>query len=179
MQFWECEIESTSANGLVYSTSTDGVNWSAVTPVPIDDVSSTRDHIIAGMGIDPATSGASAHVGIAYSYYPQTNCTSATCQLFVGFIASAKGGAPWNAPVTLTGAMELSWLAKFAVWAEGGKRHRDHVQQWRALRVFAVARQNSGRTFAEAVYTEQGLTVTATGKQFSVTGGSPVTQTVE
>src|SRR5579863_3264561 len=57
-----------STNDLVYSTSSDGVNWISVTRVPIDDTSSTIDHFIPGIGIDPATSGASAHVGIHYYF---------------------------------------------------------------------------------------------------------------
>ena len=39
------------------------MTWTAVTRIPIDDVTSTVDHFIPGIGIDPATSGATAHVG--------------------------------------------------------------------------------------------------------------------
>jgi hypothetical protein len=78
-----------TANDLVYSTSTDGVSWSAVTRVPIDDVTSGVDHFIPGIGIDPATSGATAHVAIHYYYFSQSNCTMSTCQLIVGFTSSA------------------------------------------------------------------------------------------
>jgi hypothetical protein len=78
-----------TANDLVYSTSTDGVSWSPVTRVPIDDVTSGVDHFIPGIGIDPATSGATAHVAIHYYYFSQSNCTMSTCQLIVGFTSSA------------------------------------------------------------------------------------------
>ncbi len=164
-----------SANDLVYSTSTDGVNWSAVTRVPIDAVSSSVDHFIPGIGIDPATSGAGAHVGITYYYYPQTGCSSTSCQLFVGFVASANGGSTWNAPVTLTAApMGLSWLAN----SQYGPMVADYVatafSNGVPHGVFAVARVNSGTTFDEAMYTAQGLTVTASGKQFSSAGDHPL-----
>ena len=109
---WEdCRFRpACSTNDLVYSTSSDGVNWSAVTRIPIDDTSSTVDHFIPGIGIDPATSGAGAHVALHYYYYPQSNCTASTCQLLVGYISSANGGSTWNAPVALTGPMQLGWL---------------------------------------------------------------------
>ena len=164
-----------SANDLVYSTSTDGVNWSAVTRVPIDAVSSTADYFIPGIGIDPATSGASAHVGITYYYYPQTNCAFASCQLFVGFIGSANGGTTWDAPVALTsGPMELSWLANSDLGPMVGDYIATAFSNGIPFGVFAVSRANSGTTFDEAMYTGQGLTVTAAGKQFSSAGDRPL-----
>ena len=61
---WEdCRFRTNcSTNDLVYSTSSDGVHWSTVTRIPIDPTTSTVDHFIPGIGIDPATSGATAHV---------------------------------------------------------------------------------------------------------------------
>jgi hypothetical protein len=58
---WEdCRFRTNClTNDLVYSTSADGVNWSMVARIPIDDVSSTVDHFIPGIGIDPTTSGTS------------------------------------------------------------------------------------------------------------------------
>jgi len=86
------------SNDLVYSTSSDGVTWSTVMRVPIDDVSGIVDHFIPGIGIDPATSGATAHIALHYYYYPKSNCVESTCQLFVGFISSANGGGPGTIP---------------------------------------------------------------------------------
>lgn len=164
-----------SANDLVYSTSTDGVNWSAVTRVPIDAVSSAADYFIPGIGIDPTTSAAGAHVGITYYYYPQTNCTSTSCQLFVGFIASANGGTTWDAPVTLTAAaMDLNWLANSQFGPMVGDYIATAFSNGVPHGVFAVGRANSGTTFDEAMYTGQGLTVTAAGKQLSSAGDRPL-----
>ena len=173
---WEdCRFRAgCSTNDLVYSTSTDGVHWSAVTRIPIDDTSSTVDHFIPGIGIDPATSGANAHVAIHYYYYSQSNCSVATCQLIVGFISSANGGTTWNAPVTIAGPMELTWLPKsqnglmvgdyIATAFTGGAPHG----------MFAVAAAKTGTTFSEAMYTAQGLTVTASGRQLSASGDRPL-----
>ena len=173
---WEdCRFRSTcSTNDLVYSTSADGVTWSVVTRVPIDDISSTVDHFIPGVGIDPATSGASAHVALHYYYYSQSNCTVLTCQLIVGYVSSANGGSTWNAPVALTGPMQLGWLPN----SQNGLMVGDYIAtvftNGIPHGVFAVARANSGTTFSEAIYTGQGLTVTAAGRQLSAAGDRPL-----
>jgi len=169
---WEdCRFRAAcSTNDLVYSTSTDGVNWSAVTRIPIDDTASTVDHFIPGIGIDPATSGAGAHAALHYYYYPSSNCTVSTCQLIVGYISSANGGSTWNAPVALTGPMQLDWLPN----SQNGLMVGDYIATAFTSGVphgvFAVAMANSGTTFSEAIYTGQGLTVTAAGRQLSSAG---------
>ncbi len=173
---WEdCRFRaSCSTNDLVYSTSTDGVTWSAVARVPIDDTSSTVDHFIPGIGIDPATSGSSAHVAIHYYYYSQSDCTAATCQLLVGYISSANGGLTWSAPAALTGPMLLSWLPN----SQNGLMVGDYIAtvftNGVPHGVFAVASPISGTTFAEAIYTGQGLTVSAAGRQFSAAADRPL-----
>jgi hypothetical protein len=104
-----CPAASTP-NDLVYVTSTDGKTWSAVQRIPIDPVTSTVNHFIPGVGVDKATSGANIHVGVAYYFYPNARCTVTTCQLTVGYISSANGGASWSAPTQLAGPMTMTWL---------------------------------------------------------------------
>jgi hypothetical protein len=173
---WEdCRFRSKcTTNDLVYSTSTDGVSFSAVTRIPIDDTSSTVDHFIPGIGVDPATSGAGAHVALHYYYYSQSDCTLATCRLLVGYISSANGGATWNAPVALSGPMLLSWLPN----SQNGLMVGDYIAtaftNGAPHGVFAVASAISGTTFSEAIYTGQGLTVTAAGRQLSSAKDKPL-----
>lgn len=173
---WEdCRFRANcSTNDLVYSTSSDGVAWSAVTRIPIDDTSSTVDHFIPGIGIDPATSGTGAHVALHYYYYTQSDCTVATCQLTVGYISSANGGATWNMPVILSGPMLLSWLPN----SQNGLMVGDYVATAFTSGVphgiFAVASAASGTTFAEAMYTAPGLTVAAAGRQLSSARDKPL-----
>jgi hypothetical protein len=173
---WEdCRFRSgCSANDLVYSTSSDGVNWSAVTRVPIDDTSSSADYFIPGIGIDPATSGASEHIGIHYYFYSQSNCTVATCQLNVGFISSANGGSTWNSPSTLAGPMQLGWLPN----SQNGLMVGDYIATVFTNGVphgaFAVASASSGTTFSEAMYTAQGLTISAASQQRSSAKDRPL-----
>ncbi len=173
---WEdCRFRSScSTNDLVYSTSSDGVNWSAVTRVPIDTITSVVDHFIPGVGIDPQTSGSSAHVAITFYFYTNTNCTLSTCRLNVGFISSDNGGATWNAAQKLSGPMQLGWLPN----SQNGLMVGDYIAtaftNGVPHAVFAVAAANSGSTFNESMYTAQGLTVAQNGPQFSSVGDKPL-----
>ena len=179
---WEdCRFRTKcSTNDLVYSSSTDGVNWSAVTRIPIDDATSPIDHFIPGIGIDPATSGASAHIALHYYYYPQSNCTASTCQLLVGYISSGNGGTTWNTPTTLTAApMPLSWLPN----SQNGLMVGDYIATTFVNGVphgaFAVAQKTTVSfggtpTFKEAIYTATGLSVTASGRQLSSAHDKPL-----
>jgi hypothetical protein len=173
---WEdCRFRSRcSTNDLVYSTSTDGVHWSAVTRLPIDPTTSTVDHFIPGIGIDPTTSGATAHVAVTYYYYPKSSCTQSTCQLYVGYISSHNGGSTWNTPVTLAGPMQLGWLPN----SDNGLMVADYIAtaftDGVPYGVFAVAAAKSGSTFNEAIYTAQGLTVPKAGPQLSSVGDKPL-----
>jgi len=160
-----------STNDLVYSTSTDGLTWSTVTRIPIDDTSSSVDHFIPGIGIDPATSGSTAHVALHYYFYSQSNC-SATCQLFVGYISSANGGSTWNTPSTLTAApMMLSWLPT----SQNGLMVGDYIAtafvNGVPHGVFAVAQPTTvsggAMSFQEGMYTGSGLSVKMSGQQLS------------
>jgi hypothetical protein len=179
---WEdCRFRTNcTTNDLVYSSSSDGVTWTKVTRIPIDEVSSTVDHFIPGIGIDPATSGGSAHVALHYYYYPQTQCDVSTCQLFVGYISSANGGSNWNAAMPQTGAMQLAWLPN----SQNGLMVGDYIAtafvNGVPHGVFAVAQQTTGGTFSggttfnEAMYTGKGLMVTASGRQLSSAHDKPL-----
>jgi len=114
---WEdCRFENfcnAGNNDLVLTTSTDGLTWSPVTRIPIDAVGSGVDHLIPGLAVDRNTSGSSAHLGLAYYFFPTVNCGTThtpACQLNVGFISSTDGGNSWSAARQLAGPMNLSWL---------------------------------------------------------------------
>ena len=153
--WWDCRFRANcSSNDIVFTTSTDGVNWSPVMRIPIDPVTSSVDHFISGLGVDRATSGASAHLGLTYYYYPDTNCDSTTCQLDVGFVSSANGGATWSAPLQLAGPMNLSWLANTATGHMVGEYiSTPFTADGLAHGVFAAANPPSGGLLDEATYT--------------------------
>ena len=77
----------------------------AVQRVPIDSVTSGVDHLLPGLAVDKATSGASAHLGLLYYFFP-----AGTTNLSVGYISSTNGGSSWSAPTQLAGPMTMSWL---------------------------------------------------------------------
>src|SRR5690349_12672530 len=107
----DCRFRSSChANDIVYSTSTDGVTWSAVKRVPVVDVASNADMFIPGFGVDHATSGAGAHLGVAFYFYPNGSCGVTTCKLNLGFISSTNGGATWGTPKLVAGPMSLQGL---------------------------------------------------------------------
>ena len=102
------------------STSSDGTRWSSVYRVPADAITSTVDHFIPGLGIDPTSGDSSAHLGITYYYYPVANCTASSCALYVGFISSSDGGNTWSASTPVAGP-HVAQLASFDRFgADGG-----------------------------------------------------------
>jgi hypothetical protein len=107
----DCRFRSgCNANDIVFSTSTNGTSWTAVKRIPIAGTSSTVDAFIPGIGVDRATSGSTAHVGVTFYFYPQTSCTSTTCKLNAGYISSTNGGASWGSPVKVLGPINLKGL---------------------------------------------------------------------
>ena len=150
----DCRFRSgCSSNDLVMSTSTDGVTWTEPSRIPIDAVSSTADHFIPGLGVDPATSGSSAHLTLAYYWYSQANCSFVTCALNLGFVSSQDGGSTWSAAKMIAGPMSLGWLPD----TFSGRMVADYISTsysgGKAYAVFAVARSKSGAAFDEAIYT--------------------------
>ena len=107
----DCRFEASCATSdIVLSTSTSGIKWSAVKRIPIDHVGSGIDHFINGLAVDSSTPSRSAHIGLAYYFYPNANnCTPTTCKLEVGFISSTNGGASWSASEKIAGPMTVTW----------------------------------------------------------------------
>jgi hypothetical protein len=140
------------------STSTNGTTWSAVSRIPIDSTTSGVDHFTPGIGADRTTSGTTAKLGLYYYFYPNAACTTSTCQLEVGFVSSANGGATWSAAQTLAGPMSLSWLAQ-----AGGAMVGDYIScsviAGQAVSVFATATV-PGSTLNQPMSTAGPLTIT-------------------
>ena len=151
---WEdCRFRaSCSANDIVFSTSADGVNWTAAARVPIDPVTSGVDHFIPGLAVDPATSGAGAHLGLTYYFYPNAACGS-TCRLEVGFISSPDGGAHWGTATQLADPMALSQIAQTSQGPMVGDYISSSFSGGTVATLFAVGlQQPSTTTFDEAMY---------------------------
>jgi hypothetical protein len=107
----DCRFRPCSSNDIVISTSADGVNWSDARRVPVDPTSSAAEEFTPGIGVDTATSGAHAHIGLVYHRVASNSCAAADCSLTIGFVDSLDGGATWSKPVQLAGPMKPTWLA--------------------------------------------------------------------
>jgi hypothetical protein len=171
----DCRFRSGCAeNDIVISTSTDGNTWTSPARIPIDPTTSTVDHFIPGIGVDPKTSGKTAHLTLIYYYYPISNCNS-NCQLDVGFTTSQDGGNTWTAGAQLAGPMQLSWLPI----SDLGPMVADYIavsySNGNPFGVFAAAKAPSGSLLNEAMYTtKQPLLAADNAPHFSSKGELPV-----
>jgi hypothetical protein len=153
----DCRFENgCKANDIVLSTSTDGATWSAVQRIPADPVGSGVDHFIPGIAVDKSTSGSTAHIGLAFYFYPVADCTTSTCQLDVGFVSSTDGGNAWSAKIQLAGPMNVTWLANTTQGFMVGDYISTSFPGGNAFPVFAVATAPSGGVFNEAMFTVSG-----------------------
>jgi hypothetical protein len=165
-----------TSNDIVMSTSSNGTTWSAVTRIPIDATTSTVDHFIPGIGVDPATSGTGAHITIVYYYYPAANCTASTCQLDVGFVTSTDGGATWTAGAKIAGPMILAWLPV----SDNGPMVADYIGvsyvNGNPFGVFANAlAPTTGGVLHESMYTTKNpLPISYSAPRFSSAKDHPV-----
>jgi hypothetical protein len=154
---WQsCRFRSScTANDVVISTTTQGTypTWTSPVRVPIDAVTSGRDHFIPGLAVNAGTSGSSAQLALTYYYYPAASCTSSTCQLDVGFVKSTNAGFTWSAPTQLAGPMALSWLASTSQGRMVGDYISTSFIAGTARGVFALATVPSGGFFNEAMFT--------------------------
>ena len=177
--FPDCRFEvKCAANDIVITTSTDGVNWTDPARVPADPIGSGVDHFIPGLAVDPSTSGSGAHLGLVYYFYPSADCTASTCQLDVGFISSANGGATWSASQRLAGPMSLSWLADTNQGRMVGDYMSTSFVGGPAFPALVSANAPSGGVFDEALFTVAGGISVTGGRNSShgdVVVGSPTT----
>ena len=151
----DCRFRTNCAeNDLVLSTSHDGIKWTAPARIPIDPVSSAVDHFLPGLGIEAQFPSSTVHLALVYYYYPQTNCTTSTCQLDVGFITSTAAGKSWYPAVHVAGPMTLTWLPNTFSGYMVGDYFSSTFSPFSTHGYFAIARQPVGSRFNEAMYTQ-------------------------
>jgi len=172
----DCRFRSgCSSNDIVMSTSSDGRTWSAVARIPIDPTNSTVDHFIPGIGVDPATSGSTAHLGLSFYFYPVSNCSGSTCKLGVGFISSHNGGSTWVQGKILGQGMSTSWLPNTSGGLMVGDYISTSIVNGKAFGVVAGALPPAGGKFRESMYTPTiGLLEEGTGPELSSAGDKAI-----
>ena len=163
---WEdCRFrKKCTSNDIVFSTSTDGAAWTDTARVPIDDVTSSVDHFIPGLAVDPATSGAGTHLALTYYFYPDATCTGG-CQLDVGYISSPDGGAHWGAATQLAGPMTLDQIAQTSQGPMVGDYISTSFSGGLATTVIAVGKPATTAAFDEAMYAPASRLSVATAAQ--------------
>jgi hypothetical protein len=150
---WEdCRFRTKcTSNDIVFSKSSDGVNWSPVARVPIDALNSGADHFIPGLAVDKSTSGSGAHLALTYYFYPDATCNGG-CQLSVGFISSPDGGDHWGDATQLAGPMSLSDIASTSQGRMVGDYISTSFSGGNATTVFAVGNHHDpSQLFDEAM----------------------------
>jgi hypothetical protein len=163
-----------TANDLVMSTSTDGVTWTAPARIPIDPTTSTVDHFIPGLAIEPGTSGSSAHLALTYYLYADTSCDASNCALYTGFISSTDGGNIWTTPITLAGPMSPAWLPNTFAGLMVGDYVSTAFAGGKAFAIFAAATMNAGTLFDEPMYTTTTGFANESVAALSASGDQPV-----
>lgn len=165
-------------NDIVIAKSTSETTWAAPVRVPIDATTSTVDHFIPGIGVDPSSSGTTARIGLTYYFYPNSSCTASTCQLTAGFISSTNGGTSWSAPTQLAGPMNLSWIPN----TSQGRMFGDYISTsvragGNAYPILPVANAPTGSTLDLAMYAPTGGLPIGGGTARAATApASPATQ---
>ena len=181
----DCRFRSgCPANDIVMSTTTNGTNWTAVTRIPIDATSSGIEHMIPGLGVDHATSGATAKLGLYYYFYPNANCTVSTCQMYVGSTSSTDGGATWTTGQTVAGPMTMAQIAGTSQGSMVGDYISCSVLNGKSIAVFAVGKApTNGQAFDEGMYTvagglalRAGTVPSSTGPVFAAASGHNATR---
>jgi hypothetical protein len=142
--FYDCRFRTNCrSNDILLSTSNDGQSWTNPMRIPIDAASSTADHFLPGIAVDPTTQGGSAHLALTYYFYPAANCTTSTCQLDYGVIQSLDGGATWGTALQVDGPLRLTWLPSTSQGFMVGDYTSPSFLGTHADTVFATARQGT------------------------------------
>lgn len=152
-----------SVDDIVLTTSTDGLTWTPLQRIPLDAVGSDVEHITAGLAVDSATAGNSAHLAVTYYYWGNAgSCGASTCQIYVGMATSVNGGETWSQRQTLAGPTTATWWASTEYGYMTGDYISTAIAFNRAVTVVPVGTAPTGTTLHQAMY----------AASVSVTGGS-------
>ena len=142
-------------NDVVFSTSTDGKNWT--TPVRIR-MSGTRSYFLPAIAVDPPTSGNKAHVAVAYySLHMSPGCTTFVpgCyeEIDAWLVQSQNAGRTWGTPRKLNAQpMQIEWLADTTLGAMLGDYISVSYVRGRALPVLALAGPPTTTGYSESIF---------------------------
>jgi hypothetical protein len=141
-----------SANDIVLSHSTGG-GWSSPRRVPVPGAGPTADHVIPGLAVDPATSGAGTRLALTFYSLRSAACAPDRCRLDVRLMTSASAGTRWSGAKRLNArAMQLDWLAQTGSGRMVGDYVSSSFSRGRAIGVFALALPSRGEQLNESMH---------------------------
>ena len=142
-----------TANGIVLTTSRDGVDWTPPRLVPFGRPNAALDRFTPAIAVDPATAGPRARIAIAaYSVTKAQGCRN--CELVEAFlIGSSDGGRRWRAPQRLNAeSMQLAWVAETGL----GRMLADYISVsfvgGRPIPVLALAAEPVAGELRQAIF---------------------------
>ena len=147
-----CASHGTTTDDIVFTTTTDGLNWTPLQRIPLDAIGSNVEHLTAGLAVDSSSAGDSAHLAVTYYYWPNAGCSATTCQIYAGLATSTNGGASWNAHQTVGGPMSATWWANTDIGYMTGDYISTSIAANRAVTVVPLATAPNGQQFNQSMY---------------------------
>ena len=139
-------------NDIVFTSSPDGTRWTRARRVATARTLGGRSHFVAGLGVDPSTSGGQTRLAVAF-YVATETCLSDGCGVQPRFIASADAGRTWSAVEVLAPIEATSSYPNTA----GGRFAGDYISTsftngGTAVPVFAAASAPFDGRFHQGVF---------------------------
>jgi hypothetical protein len=159
-----------NGDDVVFSSSSDGQNWSAVQRIPTGPTNGTQEIFLAGIGVDRATSGATAHLGVAFYQMPTSSCSSNTCKIQAAFVSSMNAGSSWSSIVKLFGPFKETQLANAGGFFLGDYMSTSFGSNGRAFPVMAAGRGAGNCTLGQITSCAENMFAPTSG--VAATGGT-------
>jgi BNR repeat-like domain len=146
---------SGDANDIVFSTSTNGSQWTEPVRIPL---SFTPTYFLPAIAVDPTTSGKKARVAVAYyAMRMKSGCKvyvpGCYQQIDAWLVQSQNGGRTWGAPRKLNGeSMQVGWLADTSLGAMLGDYISVSHIKGKAVPVVALAGPPSPLGYTESIF---------------------------
>ena len=139
--------EACDATDIVMATSPDGITWTPSARVPTRNPGDRTAQFVPGLAVDPASSGPTARLAIAYYSLREPNgCAVSDCAgLNVSVIQSGNGGRTWGRPQRLSAQpMHVSWIADGGIGGMVGDYISSSWVGGLPVPVFSLASEPSG-----------------------------------
>lgn len=141
-----------SGNDIVVTHSTGG-GWTKPRRVLVRGLAPTAEHVLPGLGVDPASRGPRARLALTFYTLRAAGCAPAACRLDVRMATSSNAGVRWSpAPRLNARAMRLAWLPRTSTGRMVGDYVASEFAGNRAVGVFAVAAPPAGGRLNEAIH---------------------------